>query len=182
MSWQALEVFSFYCTNQLVVKELQLYFDFENLLIFFFSFTKLFTRIQSYLQRNVHNILVLSNWSEYQKDFQYYKNYSHINMSLTREDWKGSRMSFLDIDIIRGPGKLPTSVCQCFKICQTFIHFHLKFFKLISIFKKKGYSENFLNNCFKRFPDNTEKVNEKIGNVLKKPIFSVLLYLAPASL
>ena len=36
MSWQALEVFSFYCTNQLVVKELQLYFDFENLLIFFF--------------------------------------------------------------------------------------------------------------------------------------------------
>ena len=82
----------------------------------------------------------------------------------------------------RGPDKLPTSVCLCFKIYQTFIHFHLEFFKLINIFKKNCYSENVFKNCFKRFPDNTEKVNEKVRTVLKKPLFFVLLYLAPTSL
>ena len=44
-------------------------------------------------------------------------------------------------------------------------------------FHKNGYSEDFINKCFKKFIDNIHIVKETILTIEKKPLFLVLPYL-----
>ena len=53
---------------------------------------------------------------------------------------------------------------------------------LMDVFKSSGYTKNFINNCFKTFLDNKDRIQEKVLTVPKKPLFSVLTYLGPLSL
>ena len=52
----------------------------------------------------------------------------------------------------------------------------------MDVFKSNGYSENSINNCFKKFLDNKHRMQEKVMPVPKKPLFLVLPYLGLLSL
>ena len=52
----------------------------------------------------------------------------------------------------------------------------------MDVFKSNGYSKNFVNNCFKTFLDNKERIQEKAITVPKEPFFLVLPYLGTLSL
>ena len=54
--------------------------------------------------------------------------------------------------------------------------------KLTDVFKYNGFSENFINNCFKVFLDNKYRIQEKVTTVPKKTLSLVLPYLGPLSL
>ena len=55
----------------------------------------------SYYRRYVDDIFVLFNSAEHLKRFYSYLNFHHLNISLTMENEKDNRMSFLDVNIIR---------------------------------------------------------------------------------
>ena len=63
-----------------------------------------------YYLRYVDDIFVLLNSAEHLKRFYNYLNSHHLNISLTIENEKDNRMSFLDINIIREKDKFTTSV------------------------------------------------------------------------
>ena len=137
-----------------------------------------------YYRRYLDDIFVLFNSAEHLKRFYSYLNPRHLNISLTMENEKGNRMSFLDVNIIREKDKFTTSVYRkptfsgiythfdsflpssnkigllhtllyrCFRICSYWTKFHLELVKLTDVFKNNGYPENFINNCFKVFLDN----------------------------
>ena len=147
-----------------------------------------------YYRRYVDDIFVLFNSAEQLKRFYSYLNFSHLNISLTIENEKDNRMSFLDVNIIREKDKVTTSVyCKpsfsgiythfdsflpssnkigllhtllyrCFRICSDWTKFHLEQVKLTDVFKNSGYSENFIN-CFKVFLDNKYRIPEKVITV-----------------
>ena len=163
-----------------------------------------------YYRRYVDDIFVLFNSAEHLKRFYSYLNSRHLNISLTIENEKDNRMSFLDVNIIREKDKFTTSVYRkptfsgiythfdsflpssskidllhillyiCFQICSGWMKFHLV--KLIDVFKCNGYPENFINNCFRVFLDNRYRIQEKVITVPKKTLVLVLLYLEPLSL
>ena len=54
-----------------------------------------------YYRRYVDDIFVLFNSAEHLKRFYSYLNSRHLNLSLTIENKKDNRMSFLDVHIIR---------------------------------------------------------------------------------
>ena len=165
-----------------------------------------------YYRRYVDNIFVLFNSAEHLKRFYSYLNSRHLNISLTIENEKGNRMSFLDVNIIREKEKFTTSVYRkprfsgvyacfdsflpssnkivllytllyrCFRICSDWTKFHLELVKLTDVFKNNGYPENFINNCFKVFLDNKYRIQEKVIIVPKKTLFLALPYLGPLSL
>ena len=62
-----------------------------------------------YSRMYIDDIFVLFNSTEYLKRFCSYLNFCHLNISLTIENEKDNRMSFLDINIIRGKDKFTTS-------------------------------------------------------------------------
>ena len=70
---------------------------------------------------------------------------------------------------------------RCFRICPDWTKFHLELVKLMDVFNSNGYPENFINNCFKRFWL-TNRIQEKVLTVPKKPLCLVLPYLGPLSL
>ena len=92
----------------------------------------------------------------------------------TTENEKDNRKSFLDLKIIPEQGTftfaeqllfLPsnykiglnnTFLHRCSRLCSNWTKFHLKLVWLMDIFKKNGYTENFINNCFKRLITNIE--------------------------
>ena len=118
-------------------------------------------------------------------------------------------MSFLDVNIIREQGKFTTSVhrkptfsgiythfysslpssnkvgllhtllYRCVRICSDWTKFHLELFKLIDIFKRNGYSENFINNCFKMFLNNKYRIQENVITVPQKTLLVVIPYRGP---
>ena len=63
-----------------------------------------------YYRRYVDDIFVLFNSAEHLTLFYSYLNSRHLNISLTIENKKGKRMSFLDVTIIREKDKFTTSV------------------------------------------------------------------------
>ena len=77
---------------------------------------------------------------------------------------------------------LHTLLYRCFRICSDWTKFHLELVKLIDVFKKNGYPDNFVNNSFKVFLDNKYRVREKVITVPKKTLFLVLPYPRPLSL
>ena len=42
-----------------------------------------------------------------------------------------------------------TLLYRCFRTCSDWTKFHLELVKLIDVFEKNGYLENFINNCSK---------------------------------
>ena len=134
-----------------------------------------------YYRRYVDDIFVLFNSAEHLKRFYSYLNSRYLNISLTIENEKDNRMSFLDVNIIRGKDKFTTSVYRkptfsgvythfdsflpscnkigllhtslyrCFRICSDWTKFHLELVKLTDVFKNNGYSENFIDNFLKCF-------------------------------
>ena len=141
-----------------------------------------------YYRRYVDDIFVLFNSAEHLKRFYSYLNSRHLNISLTIENEKDNRMSFLDVNIIREKDKFTTSVyrkptfsgiythfdsflpssnkigllhtlsCRCFRTCSEWTKFHLELVELIDVFKNNGCPENFINNCFKVFRDNKYRI------------------------
>ena len=64
-----------------------------------------------YYRRYVDDIFVfLFNSAEHLKRFYSYLNFRHLNISLTIENEKDNRMSFLDVNIIHEKDKFTTSV------------------------------------------------------------------------
>ena len=63
-----------------------------------------------YYRRYVDDIFVLFNSAEHLKRFYSYLNSRHLNISLTMENKKDNRMSFIDVNIIREKDKFTTSV------------------------------------------------------------------------
>ena len=144
-----------------------------------------------YYRRYVDDILVLFNSAEHLKRFYSYLNSHQLNISLTMENEKDNRMSFLDVNILGEKDKFTTSVYRkptfsgiythldsflpssnkigllhtllyrCFGICSDWTKFHLELVKLTDVFKNNGYPENFINNCSKVFLDNKYKIQEK---------------------
>ena len=166
----------------------------------------------SYYRRYVDDIFALFNSAEHLKSFYSYLNSRHLNISLTIENEKDNRMSFLDVNIIREKDKFTTSVYRkptfsgiythfdsflppsnkigllhallyrCFRICSDWTKFHLEVVKLTEVFKNNGYPENFINNFLKVFLDSKYRIQEKVTTVPKKTLFLVLPYLGPLSL
>ena len=52
----------------------------------------------------------------------------------------------------------------------------------MGVFTSNNYPEKFINNCFKTFLDNKQRMEEKVITVPKKPLYIVLPYLEPLSL
>ena len=63
-----------------------------------------------YYRRYIDDIFVLFNSAEHLKRFYSYLNSRHFNISLTIENEKDNRMSFLDVNTIREKDKFTTSV------------------------------------------------------------------------
>ena len=165
-----------------------------------------------YYRRYADDIFVLFNSAEHLKRFYSCLNSPHLNISLTIENEKDNRMSFLDVNLIREKDKFTTSVYRkptfseiythfdsflpssnktgllhtllykFFRICSDWTNFPLELVKLTDVFKNNGYPENFINNYFKVFLDNKYRTQEKVRTVPKKTLFLVLLYLGPLSL
>ena len=47
----------------------------------------------------------------------------------------------------------------------------------MDVIKSSGYPKNFINNCFKNFPDNKHRVQEKVITVSKNLYFQFFLNL-----
>ena len=165
-----------------------------------------------YYRRYVDDVFVLFNSAEHLKRFYSYLNSRHLNISLTIENEKENRMSFLDVNIIPEKDKFTTSVYRkptfsgiythfdsflpsshkigllhillyrYFRICSDWTKFHLELVKLTDVLKNNGYPENFFNNCFKVFLDNKYRIQEEVITVPKKTLFLVFPYLGPLSL
>ena len=133
-------------------------------------------------------------------------------MSFTIESEKQTRMSFLDIQVIRDDKAFTTSVYRkptfsevythfesflpctykfgtvytlayrCFRIWSSWTKLHTELVCLKEIFLRNSYPENFINKCFKNFMDNIHVVKETTRTVEKKPLVLVLPYLGSISL
>ena len=121
-------------------------------------------------------------------------------MSLSMETERRNRFSFLDIEVIREQGKFSTTiyckptfsgvysnfesflpsvyelgmvytlVYRCFCICSDWKKFHPELTSLKNIFRKNGYPENFIDQCFKKFLDNIHLVKQKLTRVERKQL------------
>ena len=125
-------------------------------------------------------------------------------MSFTVESEKENRMPFLDVQIICKDKTLTTSVYRkrtfsgdytyfdsflpsiykfgtvctlayrCLQICSSWTKLHNELVCLKEIFFKNGYSEDFINKCFKKFMDDVHVVKETTLTVEKTPLVLVL--------
>ena len=166
----------------------------------------------SYYRTYVDDLFVLFNSAEHLKSFYSYLNSRHLNISLTIENEKDNRMSFLHVSIIREKDKFTTFVYHkptfsriythfdsflpssnkigllytllyiCFQICSDWTKFHLVVVKLTDVFKNNGSPEIFINNIFKVFLDNKYRRQEKVTTAPKKTLFLVLPNHGPLSL
>ena len=59
-------------------------------------------------------------------------------------------------------------VYRCFRIYSDWTKFHTELTPLKRIFLKNGCPENFIDKCFKKFPDNTHLAKENVLTVGKK--------------
>ena len=133
-------------------------------------------------------------------------------MSFSMEIEKESKLSFLDVEIIREQGKfttityrkptfsgvysnyesfLPsvykfgmvyTLVYTFFRICSKWRQFHTELTVLKGIFQKNFFATKFIDECFKKFLSNIYLVKENVATVEKKCLSLVLPYLRMISL
>ena len=152
------------------------------------------------------------NWNNHLKYFQEFLNSRHINMSFSMQTEKQNKFSFLDIEVIREQGKFSTTIYRkptfsgvycnfesflpsvykfgmvytlvhrCFRICSDWTNFHAELTFLKKIFRKNGYTESFIDKCFKKFLDDIHLVKEKVPTVERKRLLLVLPYLGMISL
>ena len=153
-----------------------------------------------YYRRYVDDIFVLFKSSDHLKRFQSYLNSCHVNMSFTIETEECNKISFLDVNVIRGEGKFVTSVYRkptfsgvythydsflpdtykigmiytlinrCFPIWSSWSMFHQRLILLREIFQKNGCPENFIDRCFKLFLNRIHILKEKVPTVEKKQL------------
>ena len=102
-------------------------------------------------QSTIKSTLIIYS-PEHLKGFQSYLNSCHVSISYTL-------------------------LKRCFWICSDWTKFYLEMVQLIDAFKSISYPENFINNCFKAFLDNKQRLQEKRITVPKKHLFLVLSYL-----
>ena len=120
----------------------------------------------------------------------------HANMSFAIGKEKQSRISFLDVQVIREDktftkciyrtfsgvykhiysflasaymfGTAYLLAYRCFKICSCWTKLHTELSSLKQYFlKKNGYPENFTSNCFKRFTDNYSNSSKEVDNLVQ---------------
>ena len=65
-----------------------------------------------YLRQYVEDIFKLFKSSDHLQRFQSYLNYCHVNTSFTIQTEQNNKISFLDVNLIRGHGKFLTSAYQ----------------------------------------------------------------------
>ena len=165
-----------------------------------------------YYRRYVADIFVLFTSPRHLEAFSNFLNGRHANLSFTIEREKQNRMSFLHIAIIRVDKTFTTSVYQkstfsgvytyfdsflpstykfgnvytlayrCFRICSSRTKLHNELVCLKETFLKNGYSEDFINKCFKKFLDNIHIVKETTLTVERKSLVLVLPYFGSISL
>ena len=165
-----------------------------------------------YYRWYVDDIFVLFTPPKHLEAFRNFLNGRHASMSFTIESEKQSRMSFLDVPIIRKDQTFTTSVYRkptfsgiythfdtflpstykfgtvytlayrCLRICSSWTKLHNELVCLKETFLKNGYSEDFTKKCFKKFLDDIHVVKETTLTVEKKPLLLVLLYLGSISL
>ena len=128
--------------------------------------------------------------------FQNCLNGRHANMSFAIGNEKQSRMSFLDVQVIREDktftkciyrtfsgvykhiysfltsaymfGTAYLLAYRCFKICSCWTKLHTELSSLKQYFlKKNGYPENFTSNCFERFTDNYSNSSKEVHNLVQ---------------
>ena len=68
-------------------------------------------------------------------------------------------------------GMVYTLVYRSFRICSNKTQFHTELTFLKGIFRKNGYSENFIDKCFKKFLNNIHLVKENVPKV-EKSVYS----------
>ena len=153
-----------------------------------------------FYRRYVDDIFVLFKSKDHLKYFQELLNSCHINMSFSMEPERRNKFSFLDIEVIPEQGKFLTTiyckptfsgvysnfesflpsvyklgmvytlVYRCVRICSDWKMFHSELTSLKNIFRKNGYPENFIDQCFKKFLDNIHLVKEKVPRVERKQL------------
>ena len=116
---------------------------------------------------------------------------------------QNNKVSFLDVNVISEQDKFITSaneklfgsflhdtykigiiynlVNRCFWICSSWSIFHIQLILLREIFQKNGFSENFIDRCFKLFLNRIHILKEKVPTVEKNLLQLVLLYLGAIS-
>ena len=98
-----------------------------------------------YYRRYADDIFVLFNSAEHLKRFYSYLNSRHLNISLTMENDKDNRMSFLDVNIIREKDKFSTSVYRK----PTFSGIYTHFDSFLPSSNKIGLLHTLLYRCFR---------------------------------
>ena len=73
-------------------------------------------------------------------------------------------------------------VCICFLISSDWKELYAELPFLKTLFCKNDYPENFIDKCFKKFPDNIRFVKDKVPTVERKRLLLVLPYLGVISL
>ena len=132
-------------------------------------------------RRFVDDTFLLFRTKDHVEKFKNYLNKQHKNIKFTSEIEENGSLSFLDITITRENSKFVTSVyhkltisdvftnfesfmpemdkCELiktflyrsFRLCSNYDKFHRKIETLKSIFKHNSYSQNFMNQCIKKF-------------------------------
>ena len=62
-------------------------------------------------------------------------------------------------------GMVYSLVYRCFQICSNWTQFHTELTLMKTIFQKKGYTENFIDKCFKNFLNNIHLVKDNVPTV-----------------
>ena len=128
-------------------------------------------------------------------------------MPFSMETEKESKLSLLDVEIIREQGRYTTTIYRkptfsdvysnfecflpsvykfgmvytldyrCFCICSNLTQFHTESIFLNVIFQENGYPENFINKCFKKFLNNIHFVKGNVPTLKQERLLLVLPYL-----
>ena len=143
-----------------------------------------------YYRRYFDDIFVLFKSSDHLKRFQSYLNSCHVNMSFTIETEECNKISFLDVNVIRGEGKFVTSVYRKPTFSGVYIHYDSFLpdtYKIGMIYTlinrcfpiwsswsmfcpEHGCPENFIDRCFKLFLNRIHILKEKVPTVEKKQL------------
>ena len=129
----------------------------------------------------VDDTVLLFRTTDHVEKFKIYLNKQHKNIKFTSEIEENGSLSFLDITITRVNSKFVTSfyrkprishvftnfesfmpemdkreliktfLYRSFRLCSNYENFHRKIETLKSIFKHNNYSQNFMNQCIKKF-------------------------------
>ena len=162
--------------------------------------------------RYVDDTFLLFRSKDHIENFRCYLNCQHPNIKFTFEIEENNSILFLDIKITRVTNSFSTSIYRkvtfsgvftnfesfipgsyksnliftllfrAFKLCSNFELFHQEILNLKDIFKRNGYSYNFIDVCIKRFLNNIFIDQKVYALAPKKELVCVLPFFGKKSL